>query len=126
MTPLEALHRCEMAWRRTQPQLFWTDEVLWPDGLDDAHVPAHPCVPGVEAAVRIIEPADLHPGGLTAGAEPCWDLLRTDGALRFAFPAPPVSSPPRSGGSAPSHNTTGPHAIPPKRTRAAQKEVTLP
>jgi len=125
VTPLEALHRCEMAWRRTQPQLFWTDEVLWPDGLDDAHVPAHSCVPGVEAAVRIIEPADLHPGGLTAGAEPCWDLLRTDGAS-FAFPAPPVSSPPRSGGSAPLSNTTGPHAIPPKRTRAAQKEVTLP
>ena len=103
MTPLEALHRCEMAWRRTQPQLFWTDEVLWPDGLDDAHVPAHSCVPGVEAAVRIIEPADLHPGGLTAGAEPCWDLLRADGKS-FAFRVPP--HPPR-GGSAPS-TTTGP------------------
>ncbi len=120
MTPLDALYRAQRAWEASQPQLFFE---LWPDdGLDETHVPARPYgVPGAEAAVRLVEPVvtprSLPGYGLTAGAEPCRDLLGTDGAssLITALAAP------MSAGSAPLSNTTGPHALPPKRTRAAQR-----
>lgn len=42
MTPLDALYRMQRAWEATQPQLFWTNEVLWPDtGLGDGEAVAH-------------------------------------------------------------------------------------
>lgn len=113
MNALEALARCQRAWEASQPQLFIE---LYPDGLDEAY-----------GAVPLVEPARIPShrrgqGGLTTGAEPCRDLLRTDG-VPFAFPVPPVSTPPRSGGSAPLTNTTGPDAPPAKGARPAQ-EVT--
>jgi hypothetical protein len=65
---------------------------------------------------------------LNPGAEPC---RGDDRELTVECPASPLvarsspAAPPAgSGGSAHSHNTPGPHALPPKRTRAAQ-EVTL-
>lgn len=119
-TPLDALHHAYDAWRATEPQLFLTDEVLWPDtGLDDTH--ERPAAPhgaaGMEAesTVCVVEPA-----GFTSGAEPRRDLLGTDGEPS-PFASPPVCSPPSAGGSAPPINTTGPHAPPHEGARAAQR-----
>lgn len=115
MTALDALNRARRAWELSQPQLFF--EV---DGLDGEQSRA---LLSVEPAVPL---RSLPDGGLTAGAEPCWDLVRTDGQS-FAFPAPsPLAlSPERQGdGSAPLSNQTGPDATPAEGARPAQ-EVTL-
>ena len=116
MTPLDALYRCQRAWEATQPQLFWTNEVLWPDnGLDD----------GQELTrLPIVEPAASPPippgGGLTLGAEPC---CGTPSELT----AQSLHSPARvgSGGSAPSTTTTPRAAQPGQVKRGTGQEVTV-
>lgn len=111
MNALEALARCQRAWEATQPQLFFE---LWPDdGLDETELRVPLGL--VEPAVAVASP---EAGGLAVGAEPCRDLLGTDGkSFLLTAPASPWT------GSAPLSNTTGPDAPPAKGTRPAQ-EVT--
>jgi hypothetical protein len=112
VTPLEALYRCQRAWERTQPQLFFE---LWPDGGLDEREACRPSL--VEPAAT---PQYLPRGGLAAGAEPCCDLLGTDGESSL-FTAPPAWS----GGSAPLINQTAPGRTSPEDVRDQGQEVTL-
>lgn len=87
MTPLDALYRCQRAWERTQPQLFFD---LWPDGLEAQREPSPPDVGQRVEAALCFESATSEGlpgligsrGGLTNGGEPHTDLLRTDGKSR--------------------------------------------
>lgn len=140
MTPLDALHRAYEAWRLTEPQLFMTDEVLWPDsGLDEQEpcalllvepVPAASPYPpsGGGLAPRPIRPtartADCRsadPGsipGWAAGAEPCRDLLGTDGkSSLFTAPAPAWA-----GSAPPTNQTAADRAYPPKSAHGRRQE----
>jgi hypothetical protein len=117
VTPLDALYRAQRAWEQSQPQLFFE---LWPDsGLDETHVPARPCALGVEAAVRLVEPAPAY--RLTAEARAdsqlapnrdAWGLtaVRPTGCPRLSHPPrgqagrrhplirpPPTAHPPQRG-----------------------------
>jgi hypothetical protein len=128
VTPLEALYRCQRAWEATQPQLFME---LWPDdGLDERETGALALVEPARHTPSIASPA----GGLNPGAEPCRDLLGTDGesALLTAAPAHGKTEPDfdrangsAAGASAPLTNQTGRGRSHPQGTRGHGQEVTV-
>ena len=112
MNALDALHRARRAWENSQPQTFMDF-----DGLDEPQ----------PSALRFVEPAALPPtrpgGGLTTGVEPCRDTTTGLMALRVHRPedSPVTALAARMAGSAPSHNTTGPGALPAEEKRPAQR-----
>lgn len=118
MNAMDALYRCQRAWEATQPQLFWTNEVLWPDGLDEREE-----APGLALVEPAVLPLTPPGGGLTSGAEPCRDTTTGLTALRVHRPedSPVTALAAMSAGSAPPYNTTGPDAPPAKGARPAQR-----